>query len=142
MTKGRGLIALNHEVACPGEPVRNHRPEQRIPGMADHNSDNHGAQTQRGSCRVHPAVAGIAVFMQIEQKEFFVAGKLLFGHFFSSAAIVRTKSSFEFGDARILHATLWPGNTAPWRADAAASPSFHRPSPQKPAAPGTGGQEF
>jgi hypothetical protein len=80
MAERSRLVALDHEVSDPGKRIGHHRPEQRIPGMANGESHNQRKQPQQGACGVHGAIARVAVLLQIEGEEIFVAGKFLFGN--------------------------------------------------------------
>ena len=80
MAERSRLVALDHEVSDPGKRIGHHRPEQRIPGMANGKSHNQRKQPQQGACGVHGAIARVAVLLQIEGEEIFVAGKFLFGN--------------------------------------------------------------
>jgi hypothetical protein len=80
MAERSGLVALDQEVSDPGKSIGHHRPEQRIPGMANGKSHNQRKQPQQGACGVHGAIARVAVLLQIEGEEIFVAGKFLFGN--------------------------------------------------------------
>src|SRR5215831_5950826 len=80
MAERSRLIAFQQKVPRPGKSIGDDRPEQRIPGMANGKSHNQRNQPQQSACGVHGAIAGVAVLMQIEGEEVFVAGKLLFRH--------------------------------------------------------------
>jgi len=80
MAERSRLVALDHEVSDPGKRIGHHRPEQRIPGMANGKSHNQRKQPQQGAGGVHGAIARVAVLLQIEGEEIFVAGKFLFGN--------------------------------------------------------------
>src|SRR5438270_7451041 len=84
MPEGCGLVAFKHEVSDPGKSIGHHRPEQRIPWMANGKSHNQRNQSQQSACGVHGAIARVAMLMQIEGEEILVAGKFLFGHCLSS----------------------------------------------------------
>src|ERR1051326_489241 len=84
MAEGRRLVALDREVSNPGKSIRHDRPEQCIPGMAHGKRHNQRSQPQQSACGVHGAIARVAMLMQIEGEEIFVAGKFLFGHCLSS----------------------------------------------------------
>src|SRR5205823_7957705 len=75
MPEGCGLVALDHEVSDPGKSIGHHRPEQRIPWMANGKSHNQRNQSQQSACGVHGAIARVAMLMQIEGEEILVASK-------------------------------------------------------------------
>src|SRR5438270_12800855 len=94
MAKRCWLVAFNQEMADPGKSVRHHRPQQRIPRMANHKSHNQRSQSEQRANRMHGTVASVAVLMQIEGKEVFVAGEFLWRHLF--VLILRWRGWQEF----------------------------------------------
>src|ERR1041385_5938020 len=83
MAECRRLIAFNQEVADPGKSVRHHRPHQRIPGMSNGESDNQHSQSKQSSHRMHGTIPRIAMLVQVEREEIFIAGKFLWRHYLS-----------------------------------------------------------
>src|SRR5579864_1900542 len=81
MAERRWLIAFNQEVADPGKSIGHHRPQQRIPGMANGKSHNQCSQSKQRPNRVHRSIACIAVLVQVEGEKVFVTGEFLWRHF-------------------------------------------------------------
>ena len=109
MAERRRLIAFNQEVADPCKRVRHDGPQQRIPGMSNGKSHYQRSQSKQSSNRMHGPIASIAVLMQIEGEEIFVAGKFLFGN---GLSFLLGLIAFPW-ERRVRRILLWPRKKLP-----------------------------
>src|ERR1700743_192754 len=95
MSEGCRLVSFNQKMSCPGKAICHHRPEQRVPRMSNDERNNQRTQAQQSAGGVHGPVALFTVYMQVEGKELFIAGKLLLRHLVSPCPSVEasTKSA-------------------------------------------------
>ncbi len=75
MSEGGGLVALDKEVAGPGEAIAYDREQQREPWMASGERGDHGSESDEGSAAVENAISRMAMRAQVEGEKLVVVAE-------------------------------------------------------------------
>src|SRR5271165_7088193 len=71
-----GLVLLDQEMSGEREAIADRNPQQRPPGMMREEGGDSNREAEKHADGMHAAIAGIAVFAQVELEKFFVIAKL------------------------------------------------------------------